>query len=136
MQTEARKSESLLHLLPLPRAPPLRNNINNTTKFIISILSHLDPMQNSEARSTKASISGHEDILNPDIVRSKGCSAFSNETPSMHRAPRSCGICCIVGHNKRSCPQTNVNYVSGNTQSPMPTIKATNGSEYSFDLNN
>jgi hypothetical protein len=79
---------------------------------------------------------GHEDILNPDIVRSKGCSAFSNETPSMHRAPRSCGICCIVGHNKRSCPQTNVNYVSGNTQSPMPTIKATNGSEYSFDLNN
>jgi hypothetical protein len=61
---------------------------------------------------------GEEDaILNPDVVRTKGCGALPNATPTA----RSCGICGVPGHNKRSCPQRNMNNGSSQIQTPLAT---------------
>jgi hypothetical protein len=59
-----------------------------------------------------------EVILNPDVVRTKGCGAMPTGTPNTQKTPRNCGVCGIPGHNKRSCLHTNMNHVNGNTQSP------------------
>ncbi|XP_045789627.1 protein FAR1-RELATED SEQUENCE 5-like [Trifolium pratense] len=56
------------------------------------------------------------DILNPDVVRTKGCGAMPNGTPSNHRSHRSCGVCRVVGHNKRSCPHVHTTPLGGDTQ--------------------
>ncbi|KAK2375528.1 protein FAR1-RELATED SEQUENCE [Trifolium repens] len=73
-------------------------------------------------------------ILNPDIVRSKGCGVVPNGTPSQQRRPRTCTMCGIGGHNKRSCQHRNMNSQSGQIQSPVMTNEGTYYSDDDRDL--
>jgi hypothetical protein len=73
-------------------------------------------------------------ILNPDVVRSKGCGAVPNGTPSQQRRPRTCTMCGIGGHNKRSCQHRNMNSQSGQIQSPVMTNEGTYYSDDDLDL--
>ncbi|MCH85092.1 hypothetical protein A2U01_0005934 [Trifolium medium] len=60
--------------------------------------------------------------MDPDIVRTKGCGALPTGTPSTQRRPRGCGVCRVVGHNKRSCPHNDMGRNSSlQTQSPLTT---------------
>jgi hypothetical protein len=69
--------------------------------------------------TTLAMDADEEVILNPDSVRTKGCGAMPTGTPNSQRNPRTCGVCGIPGHNKRSCPHANLNNNDGgNSQSP------------------
>ncbi|PNY03186.1 hypothetical protein L195_g026509 [Trifolium pratense] len=73
-----------------------------------------------------------DDIMDPDIVRTKGCGALPTGTPSTQRHPRGCGICRVAGHNKRSCPHNDMGRNSSlQTQSPLTT---TVGTQDMFDL--
>jgi hypothetical protein len=69
-----------------------------------------------------------EDIMDPDIVRTKWCGGVSTGTPGTEKRPYRCGVCGIHGHNKRCCPH---NELGGNssrqTQSPLTTTDGTQG---------
>ncbi|MCI64697.1 hypothetical protein A2U01_0085955, partial [Trifolium medium] len=53
-------------------------------------------------------------------------------TPSNQRHQRSCGVCRVISHNKRSCPHINTDHVSGNTQSPASEARQYYDETYAF----
>lgn len=73
------------------------------------------------------------DILDPHGVRTKGCGAIPSGTPGGRRRTQTCSVCGVVGHNRRCCPQNNVNHVNGHVMSPMGTEDEILGQEDTGD---
>jgi hypothetical protein len=108
------------------------DEFNNVVDILGGEIRRLKIKKNQNAvesvRSLQSDNPMAEDILDPDIVRTKGCGGLPSGTPATQRRPRNCGMCGVPGHNKRSCPQ---NGVGGNstreTQSPLTTTDGTQG---------
>ncbi|PNX85858.1 hypothetical protein L195_g041932, partial [Trifolium pratense] len=108
------------------------NHIVNILGGEISSLKIKRNYKNGELSLGLQTGSAEEDILNPDIVRTKGCGAMPNGTLSNQRRQRSCGVCRVIGHNMHSCPHTNTNSASGNTQSPVTEARHYIDETYEF----
>jgi len=58
-----------------------------------------------------------DELLDPDIVRTKGCGSIGISTLGRRRRMQTCSICSVIGHHKRCCPRLNLN-LGGQSLSP------------------
>lgn len=61
------------------------------------------------------------EVLDPDIVRTKGCGSIST---GRRKRTQTCSLCGVAGHNKRCCPHLTLN-IGGHTLSPINSEEET-----------
>jgi hypothetical protein len=71
----------------------------------------------SELSPVLPTVNEEDELLDPEVVRTKGCGSIATGTPGRRKRTQTCSNCGVIGHNRRCCPQLNL-FLPGHTLNP------------------